>query len=208
MKKFVTGIFRKFDGFTAAEMTTLEAACTAKVYEKGRWLITEGHRAAGCFVILDGTVDVITEVTGEPEVIATLRAGHIVGQTALVSSSTRRVGVLATARVEVLALNRSVFARLLAEHTPMAIRFQRQIAVDNIRQLRGAIEKLAALSERIHAAEESGSAGRTLAQRARAKRSAVGKVVLTEPSVSVALLDSIEVSVPEGERYRRFDKQR
>ncbi len=208
MSRFASGLFRKFDGFTAGEMRALEAASVRKSFEPGTSLITEGRRAAGCFLLLDGKVDVVTDITGEKQVIATLGPGHIVGQTALVSTGIRRVGVVATEQVEVLALHRTEFERLLAAQTPMAMRFQKQIAIDGIRQLRGAIEKLAHLSERIHKAEESGNEGRKRARRARASRSAIAKAVLTEPSVPVSLLDTVEVSVPEGEMYRKYEKGR
>jgi CRP-like cAMP-binding protein len=73
---------------------------------------------------------------------------------ALVDSSPRAASVRAQTRVVVLELGRDVFERLVRSANPFALRFQRQIALAGIRQLRLANARLAGLLGRGEKLEE------------------------------------------------------
>jgi CRP-like cAMP-binding protein len=73
---------------------------------------------------------------------------------ALVDSSPRSASVRAQTRVVALELGRDVFERLVKSANPFALRFQRQIALAGIRQLRLANARLTGLLGRGEKLEE------------------------------------------------------
>jgi len=75
-------------------------------------------------------------------VLATLGAGTFVGQMALVDHAPRSATVTAREPTVVLEFAREPFERLLAARSPLALRFQEQIAIAGIRQLRQATARL------------------------------------------------------------------
>ena len=72
-------------------------------------------------------------------------AGSIVGQLALVDQSPRGATVRAGTDAEMLEFSRDDFERLLEASSPLALRFQSQVAVAGIRQLRSVLRRLAEL---------------------------------------------------------------
>lgn len=131
--------------FTDGELDTLIAVAPVRRFAAGELLCREGTAGASCFVLVSGEVEIRKAFGTTERVVATLRAGAVVGQMALVdhgkrSASARSVGVTVT-----LELERDVFERLLHSESPLALRFQEQVAVAGIRQLRMATERLVLL---------------------------------------------------------------
>jgi CRP-like cAMP-binding protein len=89
-----------------------------------------------------GEVAILRAAPDGPRVITTQGAGTIVGQMSLVERRPRTASVRALSDVTALEFSRDVFDALLEACSPFAIRFQEQIAVAGIRQLRGATERL------------------------------------------------------------------
>ena len=114
-------------------------------------LCTQGKTADCCFLILAGEVEVRRNVGAEVLKVARLGQGELVGQLALVDGSPRAAAVVVTVPVTALVLTRDVFETLRQSHSPLALHFQRHVALAGIRQLRHATAHLARLQlQRAH----------------------------------------------------------
>ncbi|MCB9738125.1 MAG: cyclic nucleotide-binding domain-containing protein [Deltaproteobacteria bacterium] len=185
--------------YSNAELKLLGAVSPAREYMPGDALCTEGHMGQSCFLVASGQVEVLKAIDGQEKGLATLRAGSIVGQMALVDRSPRSATVRASTYTIALELNREVFERLLAAHSPLALRFQHQIAVAGVRQLRMATTKLAGIlnASKPAAAETPGENAIDPTR----KRDALltVKAALSEWDMSLDELDKVHVSVPRGQ---------
>ncbi|MFO0650390.1 MAG: cyclic nucleotide-binding domain-containing protein [Polyangiales bacterium] len=136
------GAFQMLRDYTARELDVLLGAAKLCRFMPGESLCEEGSLGASCFFVVTGDVEVTRRTPDGPRVIAIQGAGAIVGQMALVERLPRTATVRATTEVTALEFNRDVFDALLEASSPFAIRFQEQIAVAGIRQLRNATERL------------------------------------------------------------------
>lgn len=185
--------------YSNAELKLLGAVAPAREFMPTDALCTEGHSGQSCFLVASGQVEVVKAIDGQEKSLATLRAGSIVGQMALVDRSPRSATVRASTSTIALELNREVFERLLAAHSPLALRFQHQIAVAGVRQLRMATTKLAGIlnASKPSAAQAQGEPAIDPTR----KRDALltVKAALSEWDMSLDELDKVHVSVPRGQ---------
>ncbi len=128
--------------YPSSELKLLASAAPARSYAKGDVLCREGTVGQSCFLLATGAVNVTKHTEDGDKVLATLRAGQIVGQLALVDRSPRSASVIAEEAVVALELTRDVFEKLLRSSSPVALRFQEQIAIAGVRQLRMANQRL------------------------------------------------------------------
>lgn len=77
--------------------------------------MTQGDASDNMVLILEGMVDVLKENTGE--ILATLKAGDIVGEMGFVSDEPRSASVLTQTRVEVLEIDKRLI-QLVARRFP------------------------------------------------------------------------------------------
>ena len=114
-------------------------------------LCEQGKPGQCCYYLLAGEVEVRRDVGTEVLRVARLGPGELVGQLALVDGSPRAASVIVVAPVTAIVLTRQVFDSLRASHSPLALHFQRHVALAGIRQLRHATAHLARLQlQRAH----------------------------------------------------------
>lgn len=140
--------------FTDAELELLLGVCDARTFAPREALCRQGRPAASCFVIVSGNVEVVKESDGRTRLLTRLAPGAIAGHLALVDRAPRSASLYASTEVTALELTRDVFDRLVGSTSPLAYRFQVEVAVATGRQLREADRRLAA----IVAAREVGAA--------------------------------------------------
>ena len=133
----------RFSGLRGADLERLAEMTAPMLYPAGSQLCREGEPGYTCFLILQGQVEVRGGPGGRGRLLATMGPGSILGQMALVSWAPRTATLLAVSRVVALVVGRELFDGLLDGASPLALRFQRQVAVSGIRQLRLANEILA-----------------------------------------------------------------
>ncbi|MCO4760888.1 MAG: cyclic nucleotide-binding domain-containing protein [Myxococcales bacterium] len=189
---------RALDDYSNAELKLLGAVAPAREYEAGDRLCREGDQGHSCFLVAAGQIDVVREIDNAEQVLATLRAGSIVGQMALVDRSPRSATLTASGYTIALELTREVFERLLAAHSPLALRFQQQIAVAGIRQLRMATSKLATVLADAQRAAETADDPFDAQARKRSQLLTM-QAALSEWDMSLDELDQVKVSVPVGQ---------
>ncbi len=136
-------------GFNEAELGMLVRVATPRDFAPGERLFEEGQPGGSCMVITAGEVEVSRRVDGRIRRLATLPAGSIAGQIALVHTGIRQATVTAVEPVTALELSRYNFEKLLAAQAPLAIRFQEQVAAASIRQLRLVNQRLGTVLDRV-----------------------------------------------------------
>jgi cAMP-dependent protein kinase regulator len=118
------------------ELQALVSAAPPRAFPEGSILCREGARGASCFVLAHGSVDVLRAVDGKERLLGTLGPGALIGQLALVDASPRSATIRAATGVVALELHRDAFDGLVAARSSLAVKFQRQVAVAGVRQLR------------------------------------------------------------------------
>ena len=140
--------------YANSELKMLASVAPAREYAPGLPLCREGAAGASCFLLAVGSVRIDKQLPDGVKTLATLRTGAIVGQMALVDRSPRSATVVAAEPTVALELTRDVFENLLRASSQLALRFQEQIAIAGIRQLRQATQRLVdALGQEQKAAE-------------------------------------------------------
>jgi CRP-like cAMP-binding protein len=147
-------------GYSDAELDQLLAATRTRRFPASTWLWHEGDRASSCFLIATGAVEVVRYLDGDERVLATLRPGTLLGQTALVDGALRSASVRARSATTTIEIRRKTFQQLVQQGSPLALRFQERIAVAGIRQLRAATDRLALVLA--HALQPSGERAGTV----------------------------------------------
>jgi CRP/FNR family cyclic AMP-dependent transcriptional regulator len=134
------------------DIDLLSYIATLRSFPVGSAIMREGAEGDACFLIVGGEVAVSRATSASA--LATLGPGSLVGQLALLDRAPRSATVTAQAETTVLEVKASAFANLVSAHSPIALRFQEQVALAGVRQLRDATRKVADA-----AARESSSSG-------------------------------------------------
>ena len=113
----------------------------------GATLVRHGEPARGAYVLREGTVEaIVTAPGGEGHVVATLGAGSVFGEMALIELGTGTANVRATQPVDGWFIAHEDFRALVSQSHPAALALQHAVTV-----VLG--EKLAALNTRMLACE-------------------------------------------------------
>ncbi len=103
-----------FKGLPEPELARLAAAMAYVEVPPGTTLIREGDHGDTLFIVYDGTVAVLKEnAVGEPEPVATLGAGDVFGEIALLENTPRTASVHSRTRAALLTLQQKDFERLV-----------------------------------------------------------------------------------------------
>jgi len=130
---------------TRGEIDQILVAARYRQFSPGRVLYREGTAGTSCYLLTSGSLEVIKRIDGQEHVLATLRPGSLVGQSALVAGNIRTASMRAKTKAVTLEFRRRSFQNLLKTTQPFALRLQEQIAVAGIRKLRAATAQLAAV---------------------------------------------------------------
>ncbi len=143
-------------GCSPSELDMFCLAVPAFLYPAGATLFSQGAAGDSCFILLSGEVEVVKLVGTARTVLNKLGAGALLGQIALVTSTPRSAAVVASKDAVVLELGRDIFRRLIDSRSEVGQRFQDQIAIAGIRQLRSATRQLSTLLEQRAVARAKG----------------------------------------------------
>ncbi len=122
-----------FQGVTRQELATIDRNVTEARFGPGEVLTKEGAYGREVFLIVDGTA----EVRVGDQVIATLKAGDVAGELAVLGSldaPRRTATVVTTSDVVALVSNPREFAAILADAPRLAERIRRGAAAKLVAQ--------------------------------------------------------------------------
>jgi CRP-like cAMP-binding protein len=134
--------FPALGSHSAEDLELLAYMATLRKFARGETMIRPGAEGEAAFLILDGSV----EVSRANMPLATLEAGTLVGHLALLDPALRSSTVIAVTEATALELKADVFSNLVKSSSPLALRFQREVATAAARHLRAASELFAAMS--------------------------------------------------------------
>lgn len=97
--------------FSNHELQALSTLGTVIDLDAGALLMTEGRHGAEALVIVAGTA----VVSRGDEIVATVSAGDVIGEMALLTGEPRSASVVATTPIQVVVLNPREFASLTAQ---------------------------------------------------------------------------------------------
>src|SRR5205814_6726127 len=90
---------------------------------RGTTLFSEGDPAGSCFIVVRGAVDVTIDVRGEPQQLATLLPGTILGQMSLVVNEPRAATCTVSDEALLLEIGRPACERLLNRRSSLALKW-------------------------------------------------------------------------------------
>ncbi len=144
--------------YAPEDLEMLAKLCTYRQFLSGEVLMEQDKRGHACWLLTTGQVVATNNTQATP--LATLGPGALLGQLALLDGTVRSATVTAKTPTGALEIHGTAFRKLLLEHSPLALRFQEQVALAGVNQVRTATNRFATLAgER---AEAASGASRTL----------------------------------------------
>jgi CRP/FNR family cyclic AMP-dependent transcriptional regulator len=119
-----------FEGLEPKELRLLAKTCTERQYPAGAILMQEGEAGAGLFILIEGKVRV-SQAAGPgqpPREIATLEAGEVIGEMALLDDLPRSATVTAIDPCRCLLVPVWDFRATLRESPEIAIKLLVQLS--------------------------------------------------------------------------------
>jgi CRP-like cAMP-binding protein len=101
-------------------------------YDEGQELFSQGDSSDAAFVILRGTVDLLTHAAGEEIKIGEAGSNSIIGEMCLLSNSLQAVTARAKTEVEVLRIAKDTFFKVIADNPRINMEISRTLA-ENLR---------------------------------------------------------------------------
>jgi CRP-like cAMP-binding protein len=122
---------------SGAELDALAAAARQVKFDQGAAIIRERDIGDSMFAIMEGTVTVSIHDGGKDRLVATLRAGDLVGEMSLLTGAPRAATVAAKSPVVAVEIGRDALAPLLTAEPALFDRFaamleKRQIELDKL----------------------------------------------------------------------------
>ncbi len=98
-------------------------------YEEGQAVFVEGESGSEMFVVLSGQVEISKQSAGQPGVIATLEAGEMFGEMALVAGGKRSASAIAKGEnTQVVCIDQARFVYLVSQQPAFALSVMRMMA--------------------------------------------------------------------------------
>jgi len=117
-----------FAKLSAAKLKLLAFTSELVRYSPGDEIFHEGDRADCAYVIMEGSIDIMTETDSGPIVAATLEQNQLFGELALFNGAPRIASIRASNRVTVMKISEEMFLKLLSENSDMALDVMRQLS--------------------------------------------------------------------------------
>ncbi|MDE1159453.1 MAG: Crp/Fnr family transcriptional regulator [Neorhizobium sp.] len=101
-------------------------------YEPGQVLFSQGDSSDAAYVILRGSVDLLTQSAGEELKVGDAGCNSIIGEMCVLSNSLQAVTARASTDVEVLRIDKDAFFKVIADNPRISMEISRTLA-ENLR---------------------------------------------------------------------------
>lgn len=119
-----TDFLKRVSWFEDLDQKSLDAIANSAVeqsYQAGQEIVRQGDTGVGAFIIRSGKVDIVQEKDGHETKLASLGAGDVFGEMALLDEFPRSATVRAVEPTTVLGLQRWHFKGILESHPQLAL---------------------------------------------------------------------------------------
>ncbi len=126
-----TDLLRKIPMFAklnASKLKLLAFTSELIIYEQGEVIFSSGDHADCAYVIMEGSVDVVTETDTGTLVSLTLEQNQLFGELALLNDAPRSATLKARGQVTVMKITEEMFHKLLCENSDLALDVMRQLS--------------------------------------------------------------------------------
>jgi len=102
-------------------------------FSKGHELFREGQSTDGGYVVVSGSIDLLSFQDGQAKLLSTFSTGSLLGEMALISINKRIGTAVVSADCEVMKISRAMMHRILNEYPELAVSLQRRISQSILR---------------------------------------------------------------------------
>jgi len=149
-----TDLLRKIPLFAKMETSKLKLLAFASEivsFDTGDTVFSSGESADYAYVIMHGSVDIVTETDSGTVVIGTLTQNQLIGELGLLNNAPRNATLIAKDNLKAMKITGDMFFRILRENA--------EVALDVIRMLSDKLSrthaKLETLQKRVNKQDES-----------------------------------------------------
>ena len=128
-----------FQGLNDRQLAKLAERCIERKFAAGQEMVTQGYGAEGFYVIVSGKGEAVRERSdGAKVIVNTFGPTDFFGELALLDDGPRTATVIASEKIECLALTRWDFLSILKQDADMAVVILQELA----RRFRTALDVL------------------------------------------------------------------
>lgn len=117
-----------FAKLSPAKLKLLAFTSELVLYKNGEEVFRVGDRADCAYVIMQGSVDIMTDTDSGPVVAASLQQNQLFGELALFNGAPRNATIRAAEDVTVMKISEEMFLKLLSENSDLALDVMRQLS--------------------------------------------------------------------------------
>ena len=117
-----------FNDFDTEHLRLIAFGSQKMSFSKGHELFQEGQSTDGGYVIISGTIDLLTVHGGEAKHLATFESGSLLGEMALITINKRVGTAIVKEDCELMKISRVMMRRILNEYPDLAAKLQSKIS--------------------------------------------------------------------------------
>ena len=139
-----TDLLRKIPLFAKMETSKLKLLAFASeivAFDTGDTVFSSGESADYAYVIMLGSVDIITETDSGPVVIGTLTQNQLIGELGLLNNAPRNATLIAKDNLRAMKITGDMFFRILRENSEVALDVIRMLS-DKLSRTHAQLEAL------------------------------------------------------------------
>lgn len=130
-----------FSDFEAEHLRLIAFGSQKMSFSKGHELFRQGQSTDGGYVVISGSVDLLSFQDGQPKLLSTFKKGSLMGEMALVSMNKRIGTAVVSEDCELMKISRVMMHRILDEYPELAVSLQGKIS-QSILQFTKDLEKI------------------------------------------------------------------
>jgi len=122
-----------FSDFEAEHLRLIAFGSQMMSFSKGHELFREGQSTDGGYVIVSGSIDLLSFQDGQSKLLSTFKVGSLLGEMALISINKRIGTAVVSSDCELMKISRVMMHRILNEYPELAVSLQRKISQSVLR---------------------------------------------------------------------------
>ena len=131
-----------FSLLRAEELKKLSTIVHVRQFKTGEMVIRRGVKLSGFYIVRQGSVNIVRDVDGEPQVLATLRPPELIGEFALLDDNPRSTSIVAAESSELIGFFKPDLMDIMVTNPGMGCAILLRLAEDMGETLKNDYRKL------------------------------------------------------------------